>query len=208
MKAYKIRLMLKGLPFLDGILRKQDDSVYKKEGEVEEARKRLTDFYGRNLGFQIDEDDMYLRASSLENPDSINVKRGDDSLLSETPWFDAYSWSGGGHYDHKSYFVITDDGNTVRLDESGESKTGSGDHEEQSAPNIGEQLMLMKINPEFIVCYDFQDTDDNGNGKTNLAITIHKMKNFNLLDFYCQEIDRAAVALKAEITAVCKGGGK
>lgn len=206
MNAY-LRLMLKEFPFLDGILRKNSDSILKKEGEIEEARKRLIDLYGRNLGFRIDDDGMYLRASSLKNPDSISVKKGDDNLLSETPWFDFYSWSGGGHYDNKAYFAITD-GNTVELDEAGTIKTGSGEHKEQSAPCIGEQLMQMKISPDYIVYSFFQDSDDNDNGKTSLTIVVYKMKNFDLPGFYCQEIDRAAAALKAEITAVCKGGGR
>jgi len=199
---YKLDLMVEEFSFLDEILRRRENAFSKESTDVlEDAISR----YGNNPGFRIEDEGDWLCASYLEVPDSITVKKGDKNLLSQTPSYDEYSWCGGGHYDHKSYYAVLGS-QIVLLDESGSSQTGSGDNETTSAPCIGEQLLEKKLNPDFIVCYDFMDTDDNGNGEPALAITIFKMKGFDLVDYHCRQIDKAAAKLKAEIISACKGG--
>ncbi len=143
-----------------------------------------------------------------EDIDDIKVRRGDKILLAKKGFEDSYSWSGGGHYDYTIYFAVWKDGEewrVVELDSAGYSGTGSGERHEWDADTIGEQLFTKGINPDYIVKCIQNDTDDNGNGKVTRFWTIYKMKRFDLKNYHQEQIDKAAVALKAEIAAVCEG---
>lgn len=212
MNIYKLVMLLKEFLLLDEILRKRDQGVfkiYKGDSARDFWIQRAHDDLGKKLGFRMEESEDYFTASYIEIPDSVLIKRADQNLLSITPSFDSYSWSDGGHHNHESYCAVSKAGDGFQyhwLKEAGSSRTGSGDHNEESAAPIGEQLYHLGVNPDYIVCYDFQDTDDNGNGEEILSVTIYKMKSFNLAEYHCAQIDRAARELKSEIRAACVGG--
>lgn len=208
MNIYKLRMLLKEFPFLDEILRKRDEGVYKVykgDSSRDFWLKRAQDDLGKKLGFRMEEDESYFTASYIEIPDSVLIKRVDSNLLSRTPSFDSYSWNYGGHDDRESYCAISGD-QFYWLEEEGSSRTGSGDRNNIYAPSIGEQILQLGLNPDFIVCRDFKDTDDNGNGEQMTSITIYKIKSFDLAGYHCEQIDKAASELKAEIQMVCAGG--
>lgn len=141
-----------------------------------------------------------------EDVDDIKIRRGDKALLAKKGSEDSYDWSGGGHYDYTKYFAVwsDDDGEHVEeLASAGYSGSGSGDRNEWDADTIGEQLFVKNIVPDFIVECVKNDTDDNGNGEVTRFWTIFKMKRFDLGNYHQEQIDKAAVALKAEIAAAC-----
>ncbi len=162
------------------------------------------EYHKKDLGFQVITDGNYKVVSCTEKPDELKISRGDENLLSQTPSYDSYSWSDGGHCDYIAYYAVVD-GEIFWLESEGSSRTGSGESHEKDAPTIGEQLAQLKIDPEYIVCINFQDTDDNGNGYTYKKVVIYKMNKFNLADYHCRQIDKAASQLKTEIAMVCSG---
>lgn len=205
MNRYKLELMLKEFSFLDEILRKREDRIFHED---ENLIEQALSFYEKELGFRMDKDGNYYTPSYLKTPDGLLVNKGDKNLLARTPFFDSYSWCDGGHYDHESYCAVEKSGDTFQchwLKEEGSSRTGSGDHDEETASSVGEQLYHLGVSPDYIVEYDFQDTDDNGNGETVLDVTIYKMNKFDLVKYHQQQIDKAAAELKAEIAVVCEG---
>lgn len=140
-------------------------------------------------------------------PDAVAIKRGDENLLKQTPFEDSYSWSRGGHYYAGLYFAVT--GETVDdLEASRHYKTASQHEpdEECSAPTIGEQLFVKELAPDFIVHISIDNDDDNNRHSYN--VTIYKMSKFNLAEYHCRQIDRAADELKAEIASICEGGAQ
>lgn len=137
-----------------------------------------------------------------EDVTGIGVKKGDKALLNSKGSEDSYSWSGGGHYNYTRYFAVLDE-KVLGLASAGYSGTGSGESREWDANTIGEQLFREGIVPEYIVECVQNDTDDNGNGEVTRFWTIYKMKRFDLSAYHQEQIDRAAVALKAEIAAAC-----
>lgn len=202
MNYYKFRLMVKEFSFLDEVLRRKENSF---SVDWESSINLACEFYGNKFGFKMDVDGNYIIPSYIEIPDELKISRGDENLLSQTPNYDSYSWCDGGHDDYISYCAVVG-GQIFWLKSEGSSRTGSGDNYEEDAPIIGDQLAQLKINPDYIVCINFQDTDDNDNGYAYKKVVIYKMNKFNLTDYHCRQIDKAVSQLKAEITAICKGG--
>lgn len=200
MNIYKLTLMVKEFPFLDEILRKRESNHLRGDDHFLDLDVKR---YGDKLGFRTEEDSNYCFVSYLETPDGVSVKKGDENLLTRTPFIDQYSWSGGGHYYEDSYFAVVGE-ELVELDSASIEKSGS-QHEpdgEETAPTIGEQLLLKKLDPDFIV-HRHLDADDDNNCHSK-TVTIYKMKKYDLAEYHCRQIDKAAAELKAEITSVCK----
>lgn len=208
MNYYKFKMMVKEFSFLEEILRKKARKIYWASPQEQYEEKWLSETMDRHrdeLGLQVVTKNNYKVVSYIENPDSLNIKRGDENLFSQTPSYNSYSWCDGGHDDYTSYCAVVEE-KVFWLKLEGSSRTGSGDNHEEDVPTIGEQLAQLKIDPDYIVCVDFQDTDDNDNGDTYKKVVIYKMNKFNLADYHCRQIDKVASWLKAEITAACKGG--
>lgn len=74
--------------------------------------------------------------------------------------------------------------------------------DKQEVGSIGDQLFVRKLNPDFIVHLNIKEEYYN----KWIKVVIYKMKNFDLAEYHCQQIDKAARELKAEISAVCAGG--
>jgi hypothetical protein len=199
MNFYKFVLVLKEFLFLANVLRKQ---------VTLDLTITNTKAYVRKVGFKVEEEiGRHCKVSFVEKPDSLTIKKADSNLLSMKPCYDEYSWSGGGHYDFTNYCSVVgtnDNAELLWLKREGNYATGSGDRNSESCTTIGEQLMELNIDPDFIVCYDFKDTDDNGNGETQTNVIIYKMKDFDLAGYHCQQIDKAATQLKSEIHAACR----
>jgi len=142
-----------------------------------------------------------------EEVTDIKVRRGDKALLRKKGCEESYSWSDGGHYDYTKYFAVwfDDDGKEriLELKSAGSSATGSGENRKWDADSVSEQLLTNRIVPDYIVECVQNDTDNNGNGEVTRFWTIYKMRRFDLVGYHHQQIDKAAAALKAEITAVC-----
>lgn len=137
---------------------------------------------------------------SPEQVDDIKIRKGDNALLSAKGCEDSYDWSGGGHDDYTTYFAVQGE-DVLQLESAGRSANGSGERHKWDADTIGEQLLIKKIVPDYIVMCVQNDTDDNGNGEVTRFWTIYKMRRFDLAAYHCQKIDEAGAALKAEILA-------
>ncbi|MBN2197852.1 hypothetical protein JW698_01480 [Candidatus Wolfebacteria bacterium] len=131
--------------------------------------------------------------------------------MAQTPESDSYSWCDGGYHNYTNYYAVSvnrgdySDYSIVQLDVSSNWATGSGDRGSEDAPNIGEQLFAKELNPDFIVCENFEDTDANGNGEEALGITIYKMKGFDLKKYHLGQIQRVIAEINSEINAACGG---
>lgn len=139
---------------------------------------------------------------SPEQIDDIKIRKGDNTLLSAKGFVDSYDWSGGGHCDYTTYFAIQGE-DVFQLESAGRSGNGSGNRNEWDADTIGEQMLIKKIIPDYIVMCVQNDTDNNGNGTVTRFWTIYKMRQFDLAVYHCKKIDEAAIALKAEIASIC-----
>ena len=140
-------------------------------------------------------------SSPVKVINSIVVKRADDSLLNSKAWEDSWSWNGGPGHHHYLYATAVWSNGTI-MNFKAVSKIGiAGEAEgEYDAPTIGEQLFNVELPaPEFIVVRRKQDHDDWGHGAVVRDITIYKVGNFDLADYYARKIDEAAAELKAEL---------
>ena len=211
MNIYKFEAMIKEFLFLNNILiKKETDWHFSSEEEKLERINYCTEMWGDRIGFRlsIDEGESgYVCPYHLRIPDGIQVKKTDDNLLSQTPESDSYSWCDGGYHNYTSYYAISGD-EIVALKSSANWATGSGDRGSEDAPTIGEQLFQLKLNPDFIVCEDFQDTDANGNGEESLNITIYKMKGFDLKGYHSEQIKRVIAEMQTEVETACREGGE
>lgn len=77
----------------------------------------------------------------------------------------------------------------VELDETGQQK-------EWDAPAVGEQLYRKHLEPEVIIVA----TQTKGPRRIWRSIVIHRINNFNTIEYQLAEIDRAAQQLKEEMT--------
>ncbi len=204
MNVHKFRLLLKDkkLSFLKEILMKEEE-LFRGNLGTDADNRRSEEGYKRKLINKHKEDDYYdrFRIAWIENPDDISIACVDKNLLSQTPYSESYSWEDGGHCDYTAYYAVNGD-DVVELTMHNEWDNGSGDHGESPAPTIEEQLASLKIDPKFIVCVDFEDTDDNGNGETSKVVTIYKAKKFRFVKHFNHQIERAAAELKAEVAAI------
>jgi hypothetical protein len=136
----------------------------------------------------------------------IKVMKGDIALLNKKGNEDSYSKIGGGHHNYRSYVAVWNDGKTFRLrvlKNVGIKSTETGDRAEYTADTVGEQLFAQKIVPDYIIEAVKNDHDDKGNGIVTRFWTIYKMRHFDLSKHHQEQIDIAAVALKAEIAVAC-----
>ena len=137
--------------------------------------------------------------------ENIQVKRADKVLMTRVPSMSSYSsmaWTG---HSLELYFAVTRKGKdfeVVKLDCAVEDRTESGrDEAHEDADPIGEQLFNLGISPDWIVC--FNRDDQYSYKEAVILVTIHKMKDFDLAQQHCEQIDRAAEDLKAEIRMAC-----
>jgi len=208
MNTYKFSVLLKEFPFLKEILvfwPEKFPHLCKTREEIRERVIEVTQKYSHMIGFEVyydeTENEGYVHPSFVEVPGGLQIKLADRNLLSQTPESDSYSWCNGGYHNYTDYYVITMNGeySTTKLDVAETWANGSGECGSTTAATIGEQLFQKKLEPDFIVSVDFQDTDANGNGESSLGVVIYKLKKFNLKKYHKEQIARVVAELNAEI---------
>jgi hypothetical protein len=201
MNIYKLKVLLKEFSFLEEFLKvSPEDSKHVKDDPdfwLTNWRAR----YGARLDFTVQLKGDYAIPFYTRVPDSCVIKRGDVNLLTQTPKHDTFTYyCDFGPDTYTAYYAVV--GNSIiRFESDGVHTRGDGERIIDDAPNLGEQLAKMKIRPDYIICEDYLEPSSGSNG--HLVITIYKMDKFDLADYHCQQIERAAKELKAELRIAC-----
>jgi hypothetical protein len=172
MNVYKATLLCKEFPFLEKLF-------IDKDGKTSLSPFKVTD---------------------------IKIKRGDKNLLTEHGYETTYDWMGGYTYDYEFYFIIFSnekgEQQIIELESANSYQSGSGENHYHAVSTIGEQLYVMKINPDYVIKCVKNDTDANGNGEVTHFWTIFKMSKFDTVGYHKEQIDKIALELKSEIDAL------
>lgn len=146
---------------------------------------------------------IILDKNDMPHLTEIKIKRCDENLLAQTPSFDAYSSCDYSRDDRKDYVAIT--GQEITLLEAAGASCSACIHEDdvhRDADMIGEQLYELKIQPDYVVQVERWDTEKYD---YSVSVVIYKMCKFDLAEYHCHQINKAAAQLKDEIRAVCGG---
>jgi hypothetical protein len=120
-----------------------------------------------------------------------------EEILGKTPWWDSYSWCGGGHLDYECFFVVEGE-KIFELKSNYTWGNGSGDRSSCSdAKTVGEQLSGR--NPDFIISVVQQDTDDNNNGETIKSLTVYKKDSQKTKEYLLRILDETYSNLRKEL---------
>jgi len=198
MNSFKRELLTREFPFLQ------------KKGEFR-CRKCSTEFKAMEAecprcgawnGLSVREIEVLREPGPdfLGRADECIIRRVDNNLLNQTPWTDSYSWAGGGHCDYLAAYAIVGE-KVIALQSSQSWATGSGERGETHAEPIGAQLRALGLRPDYIVCVEYQDTDDNGNGETYKSVTIYKNKGNAQTEYERSQLRKAYRELCAELEA-------
>jgi len=133
----------------------------------------------------------------------VKVKKVDENLLAMTGnvatsyW--PYARSGASNYIiAKRYFAIVNNQVTViPSDTSDDSSIGC---RKTKAGTIAEELLKLKLAPDFIVCLDYF-IDHLGEEKEYCKLSIFKAKGFDLIDYHANQFKLAAQSLGNELRA-------
>lgn len=135
---------------------------------------------------------------------SIKVERGDSILLSKKPFKKGYDCQAGRTEDYNLFFSVEKDSSVFQFADSGEFGWGNGDHREWNCSTIGEQIFENKLNFSFIVEVTKNDSSCTGEGEIRYVLKIFKMKDFDSIDYFKNEIEAHASILKREIEEIFK----
>ena len=139
--------------------------------------------------------------------DEIRIDYGDDVLLGKKGNENTYKARSGTQNDFTKYIAVYEhEGENIfdLLLYAGHEKTCYARDIKWEADTIGEQLMLKKIFPNYIVEWKKEDTDHEYNGQLKVFWTIYKMNDFDLVGYHSRQLDKAAEELKAEIAEACE----